>query len=128
MVRGHRVPDEFIGQFRDSSAVDDARELRRRLADSGYVFLRGVIDKDEVLTAREEVFSRVIKVGEIEPPAIEGIVTGGSRFSERRFGTFFRTTLKSEEQLTMRYRIHVTAGQTPKATEIQKRMRRSWLI
>lgn len=47
VVSDHRVPDEFVGQFQDSSAVDDARELRRCLADSGYVFLRGVLDKDD---------------------------------------------------------------------------------
>ena len=82
MVSGHRVPDEFVGQFQDSSAVDDARELRRRLADSGYVFLRGVLDKDEVLTAREEVFSRLVEVDEIKSPAIEGIASGRSRRRE----------------------------------------------
>ena len=82
VIRGHRVPDEFVGQFRNSSDVDNARELRRRLADSGYVFLRGVLDKDEVLSAREEVFSRLAKVGEIKPPAIDGIATGQSRRRE----------------------------------------------
>ncbi len=82
VIGGHRVPGEFVGQLKDSSAIDDARELRRRLADNGYVFLRGVLDKDEVLTAREDVFSRLVKVGEIKPPAIEGIMTGRSRRRE----------------------------------------------
>ncbi len=82
VVSGHRVPEEFVGQFQDSSAVDDARELRRRLADSGYVFLRDVLDKDEVLNARDEVFSRLVKVDEIKSPAIEGIVSGRSRRRE----------------------------------------------
>ena len=47
-----------------------------------------------------------------------------SRFSERpygRFGTFFRTTLKPDEPLTMKYRVRVSAGKTPKAADIQKR-------
>ena len=82
VVRGHRVPDELVGQFRDTSATDDARELRRHLSDYGYVFLRGVLNKDEVLTARAEVFSRLAEVGEIKPPAIEGIATGRSRRRE----------------------------------------------
>jgi ectoine hydroxylase-related dioxygenase (phytanoyl-CoA dioxygenase family) len=81
MVRGCRVPDESVGQFRDRSA-ESARQWRQYLADSGYVFLRGVLDKDEVLTAREEVFSRLVEVGEIKPPAIEGIATGRSRRRE----------------------------------------------
>jgi len=80
-VKSRQVPDECTGQFRDSS-TGDASEWRRHLADSGYVFLRGVLDKDEVLTAREEVFSRLVEVGEIKPPAIEGIMTGRSRRRE----------------------------------------------
>ena len=82
VVRGQRVPDEFTGQFQVSLAHSDPRELRERLADSGYVFLRGVLDRDEVLAAREEVFSRLVEVGEIKPPATEGIATGRSRRRE----------------------------------------------
>ncbi len=82
VIGGHPIPDEFIGQLEDSSAIDDARELRGRLANSGYVFLRGALDQEEVLTAREEVFSRLVEVGEIKPPALEGIVTGRSRRRE----------------------------------------------
>ena len=81
VVRGHRVPDELVGQFQDSSAFD-AGELRQRLDDSGYVFLRGVLDKEEVLTARKEVFSRLVEVDEIKLPPIEGIATGRSRRRE----------------------------------------------
>ncbi len=82
MIRGRRVPDELVGQFHESSAVEDACELRRRLAVSGYVLLRDVLDKDEVLAAREEVFSRLVEVDEIKPPASEGIATGESRRRE----------------------------------------------
>lgn len=78
---GRKVPDELVGQFRDSSDGGDV-ELRRRLADDGYVFLRGVVDPTDVLAAREEVFARLVEVGEIRPPAIEGIATGQSRRRE----------------------------------------------
>ena len=81
LVRGCQVPDEHLGKFRDSSA-GDAHQWRTHLADNGYVFLRGVLDRDEVMTAREEVFSRLVEVGEIEPPGIEGIATGRSRRRE----------------------------------------------
>ena len=61
VIGGRRVPCELVGPFQDSSAVNDSRELRRCLADDGYVFLRGVLDKGEVLAARQEVFSRLVK-------------------------------------------------------------------
>lgn len=82
LFRGHPVPDELVGQFQDSSDVDDPRQLQRRLADSGYVFLRGMLDKDEVLKARQEVLARLVEVDEIKPPAIEAIATGRSQRRE----------------------------------------------
>ncbi len=82
VVGGRQVPNELIGELQDSSSVNDARELQRRLADDGYILLRGGLDKSEVLTAREEVFLRLIEVGEIKPPAIQGIATGQSRRRE----------------------------------------------
>jgi len=82
VVKGQQVPDDFIGSFRDSTDVNEARELQKRLAASGYVFLRGVLDKDEVVAAREEVFSRLVEVDEISPPALEGVATGRSRRQE----------------------------------------------
>ena len=82
VLSGQRVPDECVGQFRDSTTVEDARELRRRLDEAGYVFLRDQLDRDEVLTAREEVFSRLVEVDEIKPPPLDGIATGRSRRRE----------------------------------------------
>jgi len=47
-----------------------------------------------------------------------------SLFSERpygRFGTFFKTTLKEDSPLKMRYRLVVSAGEKPAVSAIQKR-------
>lgn len=82
VFRNHRLPDDLVGQLQDSSPVLDERTLRRRLVASGYVFLRGVLGEDEVLEAREEVFSRLVEVDEIKSPAIEGVATGRSRRRE----------------------------------------------
>lgn len=46
-----------------------------------------------------------------------------SRYSERpygRFGAFFRTTLKADEPIDMRYRVIVNAGHVPSQAEIQQ--------
>ena len=82
-TQGRPLPDARVGELRDSSAATaDAPELGRRLAADGYVFLRGALDVGDVQTARVEVFERLVRVGEIRPPAAEGIATGESRRAE----------------------------------------------
>jgi Phytanoyl-CoA dioxygenase (PhyH) len=78
--QGRPLPDALVGELRESSAAAaDAFELARSLAADGYVFLRGALDVDDVRAARIEVFERLVEVGEMRPPAVEGIATGESR-------------------------------------------------
>lgn len=62
-----RVPDlspEAFGQLRRSDdACDDAAELRRRMADDGYLFLPGYLDRAEVLFARRYLLARADELG-----------------------------------------------------------------
>jgi phytanoyl-CoA dioxygenase PhyH len=82
-TQGRSIPDALVGELSDSSAVvQDGGELRRRLADDGYVLLRGVLDPRAVLAARAEVLGRLVTVDEIRPPALDGIATGLSRRAE----------------------------------------------
>jgi hypothetical protein len=82
-TQGQPLPDARVGELRDSSAVAaDAAELERRLAADGYVYVRGALDVAEVQAARVEVFERLVRVGEIRPPGVEGIATGESRRAE----------------------------------------------
>lgn len=93
-THNHVIPSELMGELRDSSAhrADDAM-LIRRMREDGYVFLRGALDRDAVLDAREEVFSRLVDVGEIREPARDGISTGTSRRRELvdDFGAFLKS-------------------------------------
>ncbi len=74
------IPPEFLGPLVDSTAcLSDAAWLRRSFSENGYVLLREVLDRAEVLSARTEVFERLAHVGEIQPPAADGIATGASR-------------------------------------------------
>jgi hypothetical protein len=77
------VPPEFLGPLVESTAcLSDAARLRRSFAEDGYVLLREVLNRAEVLSARTEVFERLANVGEIQPPAADGIATGVSRRRE----------------------------------------------
>lgn len=78
---GQVIPAAVAGHFQDSSDVDDPHELRARLLEDGYLFLRDVLDPADLLAARNEAFSRLVDVGEIEPGS-DGIATGGSRREE----------------------------------------------
>jgi hypothetical protein len=55
---------EAFGELRDSSAfAGDMEELRLRMAEDGYLFLRGFLDREEVLAARHDVLARAAREG-----------------------------------------------------------------
>jgi ectoine hydroxylase-related dioxygenase (phytanoyl-CoA dioxygenase family) len=74
------VDPALVRTYRDStSLLARPAELRQRLADDGYLFLRGVLDPKVIAAARQEVFGRLAEVGEIKAPVTDGIATGTSR-------------------------------------------------
>lgn len=74
------IPQEMAGELRDSTPLrNDGDALRARIAEDGYAFLRDSLNREDVLAAREEVFSRLVEVGEVREPAIDGIATGTSQ-------------------------------------------------
>lgn len=76
------IPDELFGELAEyAGATEDGDALRDQIDDHGYVLLRGILDRDEVLAGREEVFRRLEEVGEVKAPAIDGIATNQSRRS-----------------------------------------------
>jgi ectoine hydroxylase-related dioxygenase (phytanoyl-CoA dioxygenase family) len=83
IAQGTPVPDDLLGPLRDSrDVVNDGDALRERLKADGYLFLRGAVDSNAILAARDEVFARLMEVGEIATPARDGISTGTSRRRE----------------------------------------------
>ena len=94
LAQGTPVPAELMGELPDStSLLSDPPALRRRLATDGFVLLRQVVDRDVALDARLEVLERLQAVGEIRPPASEGIATGTSQRQELEpnLSTFWRS-------------------------------------
>ncbi|MCP4195424.1 MAG: phytanoyl-CoA dioxygenase family protein [Planctomycetaceae bacterium] len=83
-AQGTLVPADLLGELTDcSQQIGQANVLRQRLAEDGYLFLRDVVPRDQAMTARQEVFTRLSDVGEIKEPALEGIATGRSHRKER---------------------------------------------
>ncbi len=93
-VKGQPVPSSLIHEMTDSaSLLDNPKALRARLVEDGYLYLRGVVDRDAIMAARREVFERLVRVGEIKDPAIDGIATGDSKRTEIEpdLGAFWRS-------------------------------------
>ncbi len=77
---------EHFGRLRVSSdAVDDREELHRRMAADGYLYLPGLLDRDQVLEARNAVLERLFRAGVLDDrfPFVEGFVRPDQTLSFR---------------------------------------------
>jgi Phytanoyl-CoA dioxygenase (PhyH) len=96
---GHELDtrSDKLGELRDSSAVaEDVEALRARIAEDGYLFLPGYLDREIVMAAREEIFSKWAAVGAIDMsyPLLEGIAAPPSErkeFDQAAFSRDLRT-------------------------------------
>ena len=78
------MADDKAGLLRDSSdAADDVEELRHRFADDGYLYMKGYLDRDEVLTARASLTERLAAEGVLDTtrPHISGYAAPGGGYA-----------------------------------------------
>lgn len=86
--------EDKIGRIRDSSdAAEDFDELRRRLEEDGYLYMRGYLEREKVLAAREAITRRMSTEGILNPnyPEIDAICGEGE-------GLFFCPDLAKESE------------------------------
>ena len=82
---GHALDmaDDKIGVLRDSAdAADDVEELRRRVAADGYLYMKGYLDRDQVLEARAALTDRLAAAGVLDEshPSIDGVAKPDSGY------------------------------------------------
>ena len=75
---GHPIeatPDKFGELRRSNDVLDQPDELRRRMADDGYLFLPGFFDPELVRAARRSMTDRFAEEGVLDPafPSIQAI-------------------------------------------------------
>ena len=78
------MADDKAGLLRDSSdAAEDFPELRRRFAEDGYLYMRGYLDRDEVLAARATLTERLAIEGVTDPrhPHFDGYAAPGGGYA-----------------------------------------------
>jgi len=68
-------PEHFGLLRRSDDALEDREELRGRLAEDGYLFLPGLLEREEVLAARGEVTTRLAAANLLDErfPPMEGV-------------------------------------------------------
>ena len=79
-VEFDRSPDKF-GWLRESQEIAGDREaLQERMAEDGYLFLRGVLDREAVLAARRELLEHLDSAEEIDRsrPLMDAVFSGRS--------------------------------------------------
>ena len=68
VIHGRRVPTDLLGELTNSTPLlDEPEQLRAAFERDGYAYFRGVLDRDVVQAARQEVLSRLEAIDEIEP-------------------------------------------------------------
>lgn len=74
------LPDDQILQLKPTTLDTPLDEVRRRYQEDGYVFLKGLIPREDVLRAREEYFKLLSPSGVLKPGTepVEGIFVSRS--------------------------------------------------
>jgi 1-deoxypentalenic acid 11beta-hydroxylase len=74
---GSPMPSKPIGTFRVANdLIADTGALKSLLADEGYLFFRGVLDVDQVLTVKRDLVHSLQEQGLVAPGSSEPIWTG----------------------------------------------------
>ena len=83
LINGVNVPNSLLGELKDTNLKNATDEkLRQSLNDNGYLFLRNVIEKNDITKARNDIFEKLKNVDELEGPFTDGIWSGRSRRDE----------------------------------------------
>jgi hypothetical protein len=97
---GHSLDD--FGELRVSNdALHNREALMQRMEDDGYLFLKGLLNQDEVVAARQEVMNRLMKAGVLDKryPAIDGIAAPKEQIDGRATGTFMPVLARNNPPL-----------------------------
>ncbi len=83
LINGVKVPNSLLGELKGTNLKNATDEkLRQSLNDNGYLFLKNVIEKNDITKARNDIFEKLNNVGELTDPFTEGISSGRSRRDE----------------------------------------------
>ena len=69
VIGGKKVPDYLLGKLNETN-LNNAEDivLKNALEKDGYLFLRNVIEYDQITQARKDIFHKLGEVEEIQYP------------------------------------------------------------
>tara|TARA_Y100000591_G_scaffold327625_1_gene352487 strand:- start:260 stop:1162 length:903 start_codon:yes stop_codon:yes gene_type:complete len=80
LINGVKVPNSLLSELKETNLKNTTDEkLRQSLDNNGYLFLRNVIEKNDITKARNDIFEKLKNVDELEDPFTEGIWSGRSK-------------------------------------------------
>ena len=83
LINGVKVPNSLLSELKETNLKNETDEkLRQSLNENGYLFLKNVIEKNDITKARNDIFEKLKNVDELEDPFTEGIWSGRSRRDE----------------------------------------------
>lgn len=80
--RDLEFPSPELGELRDSSPLlGDMDAIRARMQQDGFLLLRGLIDRQKVLTARQTILTHMDEQNALTPntPVLDGVMPQGGR-------------------------------------------------
>jgi hypothetical protein len=118
MTTANVVPDVYSGGHKLDSGVDaigllespckayaDCETLQRHMAEDGYLFLRGCLDREEVLAARHHILTRLAAEEQLDPTA--PLMAGKPKFGTR---LQFRGDLAGKENRALQHLLYHPQG------------------
>ena len=83
---GHILPEGLLGELTESHFPEDSPQvLKEKMDRDGYLLIRNLLNREDVLRARMEIFQRLAEVEEVstDHPIEMGVATGTSRRAEK---------------------------------------------
>jgi len=79
VINGIKVPEYLLGNLIETNLYETKYlDLQNALEEDGYIYIKNVINEDEIAKAREDIFQKLGSVSELKQPFSDGIASGKS--------------------------------------------------
>src|SRR5437868_4575472 len=78
--REMELPGKYLGELREATHLQaDSEALHARMEEDGYLLLRGLYDRDDVLAARQQLVEVLAREGALHPdhPIMDAVAAPG---------------------------------------------------
>ena len=78
-INGIKVPQNLLGNLIETNLFESKDiDLQNALKKDGYIYIKNVVNEDEISKAREDIFEKLGEVNELKHPFSDGIASGKS--------------------------------------------------